>query len=208
MRYSILTKTLSILVGVFYMSWPIGYLTNPAIATSGVVSDLAVRTQPSWYLFLVFHGLLFVVVTILSLILWRSSDRSRAALQILVAYSLYGLFTLVSSIVSLPCVSSSEVCDMTLRSYAHVLTGAAALFLLTVSFQLLMRRFIGSIYYRVLRITLVISWVVAIVNTQLMLMGYSGMFMAVSQRLFLSGFAAIAISIPIIFHKNATLSHK
>lgn len=207
-KYSIITKTLSVLVGALYMGWIVGYVINPEVALRGAASDLAVHSQPGWYIFLAFHGVLFAIVSVLGLLIWKCSTRSKVVRLILFAYALYGLFTLVSSIISLPCVSSSEVCDMTSRSYLHIITGATAISLLTVSFIFVKHHLLDNLFMRVLQGIIVASWILAIVITQLLLMGYSGMLIAVSQRVFLTGFAVIAVSIPIILCRETALADK
>lgn len=197
---------LSALIGVLYLGWFFGYFFNPVVALNGVASDLAVSTQPDWYLYVVFHSVMLVAVLYLCILLWRDVKQYTQAKWALVLYFLFGVFTLVSSVISLPCASSVEPCQLTGRSFVHLGAGIIAVASLSIAFLIVLRMLENKIAKRVFSIVLLLTWLVAISNTYLMLLSFSGPMIAISQRLFLAGFASIAIALPLVL-QSATQSY-
>jgi hypothetical protein len=96
---------LSLLGGIAYFSWPLGYIVNRAVVEGGLASDLEVPGQPfSWVFVLldIVSGLLIMAIVILYS--RASTGRTRTlSYRELAGYAIFGLTTAASAAVPLQC---------------------------------------------------------------------------------------------------------
>ena len=117
------TAILSIVAGVIYNSWPLGYVLNPAVSQRGLASELAAFHQPYNWVFILLDVLSGLLVAICAGILWRYTE-AKIHKAILVNFALFGMCTLIDALLPLRCNPSISVCPGILQQPELILHGA------------------------------------------------------------------------------------
>ncbi len=98
---------LTVIAGLLYASWPLGYWLNP-VANRGLASDLEAVHQPYNWVFIAFDiasGILICVVTIWLLQRLRNAE-SRLLTYAMLGFGIFGLLTAVDALLPLDCISA------------------------------------------------------------------------------------------------------
>lgn len=117
---------LSVLAGIAYNSWPLGYLLNPLVGEHGLASELEALHQPYNWLFVLLDILSGLFVTTVAVLLWRRTA-SRLYRIVLVNFALFGIFTAISAALPLKCEPSLTVCPSFTHQPLLILHGVASI---------------------------------------------------------------------------------
>jgi hypothetical protein len=119
---------------VAYVSWPLAFIVNPALAGSGLASSFEGRGQPFAWLFIMLDcvaGLCMVIVSARILRSLHGNVRSnRGFILVLLSYAAFGIATAADALVPLNCGSASvQACARQLWPLTpdDILTGLAEL---------------------------------------------------------------------------------
>ncbi|HVB05492.1 MAG TPA: hypothetical protein VNF07_04490 [Acidimicrobiales bacterium] len=134
---------LGLLSGLAYCSWPLGSVVNPALASSGLASDLGSHGQPYSWLFSLLDCVTGAATVLASgLLLARRRDGDRPPPVALAAYALFGLLTAVDSLLPIGCGESDLTgcgADLSRPNVDDVLTGLAVFALFVAALSALRR---------------------------------------------------------------------
>ena len=117
------TALVSIVAGIIYNSWPLGYVLNPVVSQKGLASELAAFHQPYNWVFILLDVLSGFMVAVCAALLWRYA-KAKIHKAILVNFALFGVFTLIDALLPLRCNPSISVCPGILQQPELILHGA------------------------------------------------------------------------------------
>lgn len=109
---------LSILVGIVYSSWPLGYWLNPEVSKNSLASGLEGFEQPYNWVFVSMDVMSSCLLIILCWLLWRRHRLSnrRAAIRLgLICVGLFALGTITDALLPEHCVPNLMRC----ASFTH-----------------------------------------------------------------------------------------
>ncbi|HXR50246.1 MAG TPA: DUF998 domain-containing protein [Verrucomicrobiae bacterium] len=98
----------TVLAGLLYASWPLGYWLNP-VANRGLASDLEAAHQPYNWVFISFDivsGLLICIASWWLLRRLRNAE-SRLLTYAMLGFGVFGLLTAIDALLPLDCVSAN-----------------------------------------------------------------------------------------------------
>jgi hypothetical protein len=116
-RYRSIVIGLSVLAGILYNSWPLGYWLNPAASRNSLASGLEATGQPYNWLFITTDVASSLLLMLACILLWRKY-RSRIGSVIwiaLVSVVLFGIGTIVDALLPENCVPNLQRC----ASFTH-----------------------------------------------------------------------------------------
>ncbi len=119
---------LTVLAGLLYNSWPLGYWLNP-IANRGLASNLEAAHQPYNWVFMsldIISGLLICVASWLLLKILRQAQ-SLLLMTAAAGFGLFGLLTAIDAVLPIDCVSVGGSCGPVLRDPWFILHGIFSL---------------------------------------------------------------------------------
>jgi hypothetical protein len=117
---------LSVLAGIIYNSWIVGYWLNPFVARNDLASELEAFHQPYNWLFIsgdVVSSLLMIFVAVW---LWRwvlKTSRSKMIVAALCNSVLFAVGTIFDALVPLKCDPTAQVCPALIHSPITVVHG-------------------------------------------------------------------------------------
>jgi hypothetical protein len=103
----------SVVAGLIYSSWPLGYWLNPAVSMSSLASGLEAVGQPYNWLFILMDVISSVLVIIICYLLWRMYGRTVRARPIfiaLVCLVLFSVGTIADALIPERCVPNFQQC--------------------------------------------------------------------------------------------------
>lgn len=101
------------LSGIFYGSWPLGYVYNPAVAKAGLASGLEALHQPYNWLFIaadIISGLLILLVCWLLWLKHRTIKQRRLLDIVLLNMVIFGVGTIADTLLPMHCEPSLQHC--------------------------------------------------------------------------------------------------
>ena len=115
---------LASLSGLFYCSWPLGFVLNP-LGSRGLVSNLAGFSQPYNWLFIGFDIVCTGLVLLIAYWLWQKPHikSSKLGLLIIGTYAAFGVTTFLSAIVPIDCAIDQQQCGNLLQHPMAALHG-------------------------------------------------------------------------------------
>ena len=120
-----IAKILAVLAGVAYCSWPLGYVLNPLVSAKGLASELAALNQPFNWVFIVTDVVAGVLVTAVSIILWRHDD-GRKHHVVLANFAVFGLLTAIGAVIPMSCEPSLTTCPSLIHQPMLIVHGVAS----------------------------------------------------------------------------------
>ena len=122
-------SVLTVLAGIMYCSWPLGYALNPVVGSKGLASELEAINQPYNWLFALFDIISGVLVVLAAALIWRSmrGKRSRWLLGVLISYTIFGIGTVADALLPMQCVPSVGRCPGVGTDPMLVLHGVASI---------------------------------------------------------------------------------
>lgn len=117
---------LSILAGLLYSSWPLGYLLNPKVAHASLASGLEAVHQPYNWLFVGADILSSLLMLVVCSILWGMYPRGRFSGLVrvgLVCTALFGLGTMIDALLPERCVPNLMACPSFRQDHALLIHG-------------------------------------------------------------------------------------
>jgi len=119
---------LTIMAGVIYNSWPLGYWLNPVV-NRGLASDLEATGQPYNWVFIagdIISGLLICIATVWLLSKLRQTRSTWMKIG-LIGFGVFGALTAVDALLPLDCVSVVQRCGPVLENPIVILHGVASM---------------------------------------------------------------------------------
>lgn len=115
---------LTVLAGLLYNSWPLGYWLNP-IANRGLASNLEAAHQPYNWVFMTLDIISGLLICIASWLLLRILRKAQSVLLITAAagFGLFGLLTAIDALLPIDCVSVQGSCGPVLQDPWFLLHG-------------------------------------------------------------------------------------
>lgn len=134
---TIVVLGLASLSGLFYCSWPLGYVLNPSDQRV-LVSNLAGFGQPYNWLFIGFDIICSGLILLIAYWLWQKPHikSSKLGLLIIGTYAAFGVATFLSAVVPIDCAANLQQCGNLLQQplvVAHSLFSILSLGLLTLN---------------------------------------------------------------------------
>lgn len=117
---------LSILSGLCYVSWPLGYWLNPAVSKNSLASGLEAVGQPYNWSFVLADIVSSIMVIVLCLILWsaiKNPSSARTTKIALVAVVLYGVSTIADAVIPERCVPNLQQCPSFTQDHVLLIHG-------------------------------------------------------------------------------------
>jgi hypothetical protein len=131
---------LSLIAGIIYNSWPLGFILNPAVAHHGLASELAARGQPYHWLFVygdVFSSLLMLLVAG-RILAYNKPFNDKLAVVSLSGIALFCVMASIAALCPVQCVSALRQCPSfthnpitLLHAIASIMVGFGLLIALT-----------------------------------------------------------------------------
>ena len=120
---------LTVLAGILYCSWPLGYILNPVVGRKGLGSELEALHQPYNWLFILLDVSSGLMVAAAAYIIWQTmrSKRSRWLLAVLINYAIFGIGTAVDALMPMKCVPSLNKCPGIGQDHMLILHGIASI---------------------------------------------------------------------------------
>jgi len=203
--------TITIMAGLLYSSWPLGYWLNP-VANSGLASNLEAAHQPYNWLFVLLDILSGGLICLASW--WLLKLMKKVQLPFLryavIGFGAFGLLTAIDALLPIDCVSSVTHCGPVLSDpwfVIHGIVSIGSIVGLTVSIMsvwwLLAR---GGQTARILRWLLhgtMVAWFgFGVVTLALILLARSS---ALSQHLFITVCSLWTALLPYLAWRSLTL---
>lgn len=122
----IIAALASVIAGVIYNSWPLGYLLNPLVSRSGLASELGAIGQPYNWVFIVLDIISGVLVVLVTVLLWNMSSKLMQKV-VLANFALFGIMTALSAAIPMTCEPSLTSCPPLSRQPWLVVHGLASI---------------------------------------------------------------------------------
>jgi hypothetical protein len=118
------TLSLTVVAGLLYSSWPLGYWLNPT-ANRGLASNLEAAHQPYGWLFAALDIVSGILVCIASYWLLRLMKQTRVPLlkYAVIGFAMFGLLTAIDALLPLDCVNVTDRCGPILTDPTFVIHG-------------------------------------------------------------------------------------
>ncbi len=105
---------LSVLAGVLYNSWPLGYWLNPAVATSGLASEFEALHQPYSWVFITGDVLCSLLVAAVCWLAWRHAEpairKGRTLQAVIGGLAVFAVGTTFDTLLPMSCEPSLQRC--------------------------------------------------------------------------------------------------
>lgn len=117
---------LAVAAGILYNSWLLGYWLNPAVARSGLASELEGLHQPYNWLFIACDVATGLLVTLVCWLLWTDigdSKRKDYSGTVLAGLLAFGIGTIVDTLLPMSCEPSLQRCPSFTHDYVLLAHG-------------------------------------------------------------------------------------
>lgn len=125
-RFWLLTKTLAILAGVAYASWPLGYLLNPAASQRGLASALEAVNQPYNWVFISGDIASSALIIVVAWMLWRrlrTVPQAPLLIVVLANIVIFGVATIADTLLPEHCLPGVPSCPNWRQDHILLLHG-------------------------------------------------------------------------------------
>jgi uncharacterized membrane protein SirB2 len=125
-NYSVRVLIVSIIAGIIYNSWPLGYWLNPAVSKSSLASGLEAYNQPYNWLFISGDIISSFLMFFVCFSIWRryNMHKSKRFLEIILSsVVLFGVGTIVDAMLPERCVPNFQVCPSFTQDHLLLLHG-------------------------------------------------------------------------------------
>jgi hypothetical protein len=117
---------LSLLAGISYTTWPLGYWLNPVVAHGGLASELAGRGQPYSWVFVygdVLCGLLMLIVAWRLRLYAKSPGSSSNTRLTLAAMAVFCVGIIVAALIQVQCIAAVQQCPSFTHNFVTLVHG-------------------------------------------------------------------------------------
>lgn len=118
---------LSVVVALFYNSWPLGYVLDPSVEMHALASQLEAPHHPYSWLFVALDVITGLALVAVGLWQWRALPKRRSSRAIIVSYSLFGVLVSVAALTPLVCDPTAQTCGPLLHNYRLLIHGLASI---------------------------------------------------------------------------------